>query len=164
MIHDSRSILGIDPGYGRVGYGVVHQNGALLACKLVGCIETKKTDLPAKRLHDIYTKLRHIIEEESPNILVLEQLFFAKNTKTALRVAETRGVLFLLSEECGIPLQEFTPLQVKLAVCGYGKADKIQVQRMVMRTLHLASPPNPDDAADALAIALTAAFTKQWGG
>ncbi|TSC80317.1 MAG: crossover junction endodeoxyribonuclease RuvC [Parcubacteria group bacterium Gr01-1014_29] len=155
-------ILGIDPGYGRVGYGLVRKEGSSLFYVTAGCIETKKTDLPAKRLHVIYTKLRNIIAQESPNILVLEQLFFAKNTKTALRVAETRGVLFLLSEECGIPLQEFTPLQVKLVVCGYGKADKIQVQRMVMRTLHLTSPPSPDDAADALAIALTAAFTKQW--
>ena len=160
MIHNSSIILGIDPGYGRVGYGLIRKEGSSLAYITAGCIETNKIDSPSKRLHTIYQQLNSIIAKESPQLLALEQLFFAKNTKTALRVAETRGIFLLLSEEYKIPLREFTPLQVKMATCGYGRADKAQVQQMIMRIFKLSSPPQPDDAADALAIALTAAYTR----
>jgi len=156
MIHDSKIILGIDPGYGRVGYGIIHKNGSTLSYGVAGCIETPKTDSSGKRLNAIYKKVSSVIRQENPTALAIEQLFFAKNTKTALRVAETRGILLLLSEEYKMPVYEFTPLQVKVAVCGYGKADKAQVQDMVARILCMAQPPQPDDAADALAIAITA--------
>mgnify|MGYP001575821451 FL=1 len=154
-------ILGIDPGYARVGYGVVHKEGNTLTCGMVGCIETLKTDAPAERLYTIYKKITQVIETEQPELIALEQLFFAKNTKTALRVAETRGVLLLLGKKHNLPVREFTPLQVKVATCGYGKADKAQMQNMIMRIFKLATIPQPDDAADALAIALTAAYTRQ---
>jgi crossover junction endodeoxyribonuclease RuvC len=155
-------ILGVDPGYGRVGYGIVQQHNNDITCKTVGCIETSKEDASAQRLYTIYTTLQHIIKTEKPHVLAIEQLFFAKNTKTALRVAETRGLLLLLSVEHAIQLVEFTPLQVKMATCGYGRAEKAQVQAMVTRILKLSVVPYPDDAADALAIALTAVFSKQW--
>ena len=149
-------ILGIDPGYGRVGYGVIKKQGSSLAYITAGCVETQKTDSPAKRLRVIHDTLSALIETQKPEVIVVEQLFFAKNTKTALRVAETRGVLLLLSEIHQLRLREFTPLAVKMAVCGYGRAEKQQVQRMVMKILALADIPKPDDAADALAIAITA--------
>lgn len=155
-------ILGIDPGYGRVGYGVIQKNSNILSYITSGCIETIKTDSASQRLHTIYKQLRIIMDTTPPDMLAIEQLFFAKNVKTALRVAETRGILLLLSEEYTIPLREFTPLQVKVATCGYGRADKAQIQNMIMRTFNLSAPPKSDDAADALAIALTAAFTKNW--
>lgn len=153
-------ILGIDPGYGRVGYGLVRKEGSSLFYITAGCIETKKTESPSKRLHAIHKQINSLIETNTPHVLALEQLFFAKNTKTALRVAETRGILLLLGEEHNIPTREFTPLQVKVATCGYGKADKAQVQNMIMRIFKLTSLPKPDDVADALAIALTAAYTR----
>ncbi|OGZ44313.1 MAG: crossover junction endodeoxyribonuclease RuvC [Candidatus Ryanbacteria bacterium RIFCSPHIGHO2_02_FULL_45_17b] len=160
MIQDSRIILGIDPGYGRVGYGLVRKEGSSLSYITAGCIETEKTKSPSERLQAIYTQLTALIATEPPHVLALEQLFFAKNAKTALRVAETRGILLLFGEEHNIPMREFTPLQVKVATCGYGKADKAQVQNMIMRIFNLTSLPKPDDVADALAIALTAAYTR----
>lgn len=163
MNHESKVILGIDPGYGRVGYGIIHKNQNTLTCETVGCIETSASNSHANRLYTVYCELKRIIEIKKPHVVALEQLFFAKNTKTALRVAETRGVLLLLSEEFNIPLREFTPLQVKMATCGYGRADKTQIQRMIMRIFKLQTLPKPDDAADALAIALTAAYTHNWG-
>ena len=162
MFRDPQIILGIDPGYGRVGYGLIRKESSSLFYVTAGCIETNKQHTPSQRLHAIYTKLDTLIADEKPHMLALEQLFFAKNAKTALRVAETRGVLLLLSEEHTLPLREFTPPQVKMATCGYGKADKVQIQNMIMRIFKLSSPPKPDDAADALAIAVTAAYTKDW--
>ncbi len=161
MIHDSQTILGIDPGYGRVGYGIIHKNGSALSYGAAGCIETPKTDSSGQRLNAIYKKVHTVIQQENPALIAIEQLFFAKNTKTALRVAETRGILLLLGEKHRIPVYEYTPLQVKVAVCSYGQADKAQVQDMVARILRLAQPPQPDDAADALAIAITAAGNLQ---
>ncbi len=149
-------ILGIDPGYGRTGYGVVritHGNPAFL---LAGCIETHPGDPLAARLKVIYNELGHIIARTKPDEVALEKLFFAKNTATALRVAETRGVILLLAEERRLPMREFTPLEVKMAVSGYGRAEKRQVQYMVAKLLDLVGAPKPDDAADALAIAITA--------
>ena len=163
MIPHSRIILGIDPGYGRVGYGLIHKEGSALSYITAGCIETDKTQVQSQRLHTIYKRLQSLITAHKPNEAVLEQLFFAKNTKTALRVAETRGILLLLCQEHALPVREFTPLQVKIATCGYGRADKTQIQQMIMRIFKLSQTPQPDDAADALAIALTAAYTNNWG-
>ncbi|OGZ45092.1 MAG: crossover junction endodeoxyribonuclease RuvC [Candidatus Ryanbacteria bacterium RIFCSPHIGHO2_02_FULL_45_13b] len=160
MVHNPQIILGIDPGYGRVGYGLVRKEGSSISYIMAGCIETEKTEPHARRLHAIYKQLTSLIIQHAPHTLATEQLFFAKNTKTALRVAETRGILLLLGEEHHIPMREFTPLQVKVATCGYGKADKAHMQTMIMRIFKLASPPKPDDAADALAIALAAAYTR----
>lgn len=150
-------ILGIDPGYGRTGYGVIGVDGAKTSYIAAGCIETSKDAALEQRLLHIYDDLERIIQSERPDALALEKLFFAKNAKTALRVAETRGIILLLSIKKGLALREFTPLEVKMAVCGYGRAEKSQVQYMVAKILNIPSAPKPDDAADALAIAITAA-------
>lgn len=153
---EHKIILGIDPGYGRMGYGVIA--GARAEPRLVdaGCIETNPKDAHEARLGEIYATLQNVIAREKPTMIAVEKLFFAQNTTTAIRVAETRGIVLLLAHQRGIAIREYTPLEVKMAVCGYGRADKRQVQEMVMRMLKLAAPPRPDDAADAVAVALTA--------
>ena len=152
-------ILGIDPGYGRTGYGVIHKEYNNLTCKTTGCIETAKTLPYPKRLATISHDLTILIRDYAPTCVALEKLFFARNALTALRVAETRGIIILLAEQHNIPVYEFSPMEVKIAVSGYGKADKIQVQTMVTKLLQLNAIPRPDDAADALAIAITAAHS-----
>jgi crossover junction endodeoxyribonuclease RuvC len=151
-------ILGIDPGTGRVGWGIVsHEKGSdsLIEC---GCFETKiKTDLP-DRLHKIHEFLNKLITKHKPDILAVESLFFATNVKTAFDVGAARGVILLAGEEAGIPIFQYTPLQVKSSLTGYGKAEKQQIEYMVTKILHLETPPKPDDAADAVAIALTHLF------
>lgn len=156
-------ILGIDPGFGRMGYGAIRHDTRDPSCVVLGCIETAKELSPQKRLHIINSGLERIIEEVGPHAVAIEKLFFAKNTKTALGVAEMRGVILLLAEKKQIPIREFTPLEVKVAVTGYGKAQKHQVQYMVQKLLHLSTLPEPDDAADALAIAITAAYSMDRG-
>ena len=151
-------VMGIDPGTGRVGYSVVEKlNGkeALLDC---GCFETKiNSDLPS-RLLLIYKFLKELIAKHSPDQFACESLFFATNVKTAFDVGAARGVILLAAEEAGLPITQYTPLQVKSSLTGYGKADKQQVQFMVTKILHLKETPKPDDAADAAAIALTHLF------
>jgi crossover junction endodeoxyribonuclease RuvC len=150
-------ILGIDPGYGRLGYGIIHRNGSSVNFVRAGCLETNPKAPHEQRLGHIYKSLQKIITKERPAILAIESLFFSKNTKTALRVAETRGVTLLLGNTFHIPIYEFTPSQVKVAACGYGKSDKKQVQLMVAKLLNISAFPGPDDVTDALAIAITAA-------
>lgn len=151
-------VLGIDPGTGRVGWGIVNHekgNDVLVEC---GCFETKvKSDLP-ERLLKIYQFLKELIKEHKPDILSVESLFFATNAKTAFDVGAARGVILMAGQEAGLPIFQYTPLQVKSSLVGYGQADKKQIQFMVTRILHLKETPKPDDAADAVAIALTHLF------
>jgi crossover junction endodeoxyribonuclease RuvC len=151
-------VLGIDPGTGRVGWAVVtHENGkdVLTEC---GCFETKvKSELP-ERLEKIHLFLTDLIKKNSPDILAVESLFFAKNVTTAFDVGAARGVILLAGQEAHLPIFQYTPLQVKSSLTGYGKAEKNQIQFMVTRILHLKEIPKPDDAADAVAIALTHLF------
>jgi crossover junction endodeoxyribonuclease RuvC len=150
-------ILGIDPGIADTGFGVIEKDKDDLACIHYGSIKTKANiDLPL-RLEIINKELNKIIKKYKPDLIAVEQLFFCKNVKTALVVGQARGVVLLTARQNKICLVEFTPLQVKQAVSAYGKASKMQVQKMVKLLLNLKEIPRPDDAADALAIAICAA-------
>ena len=148
-------VLGIDPGLAIVGWGVVDRiNGMTFAPVAYGSINTPaKTEIPY-RLEMIYKNMNHIIEKYKPDEIAIEQLFFNTNQTTAIAVAEARGVILLAAEQHGLSVAEYTPLQVKQAVVGYGLAEKQQVIAMVTTLLKLPKPPKPDDTADAIAIAL----------
>lgn len=152
-------ILGIDPGIGRTGWGVVDSVGGKLQVKSYGCIETKPNSPVVERLLILYEAILKIIKEEKPDAMAVEELFFNTNAKTALVVGQARGVVLLTAGQRNIPLTEYTPLQVKMALTGYGRAEKNQIGQMVKTILHLEAVPKPDDTADALAIALTHAFS-----
>ncbi len=145
---NSRRILGIDPGYERCGFGVI-EGGKALA---YGVITTPKGEI-ADRLREIAVDLRAIIKKHKPDALVIEDLFFSKSVTTAMKVAMVRGVVMLLAVENGMTVLEVKPNEVKLALTGYGRADKKQMQAMVKTVFKLKTVPRPDDAADALAIA-----------
>jgi crossover junction endodeoxyribonuclease RuvC len=148
------TILGIDPGYATVGYGIVTDERAFGICKW-GCICTKKTDGDVSvRLRMIYSGIIQLIEQFNPSGMSIEKLFFARNTTSALQVSEARGVIILAAANHAIPVTEYTPNQIKMAITGSGSADKKQVQEMITRLLRLSEIPHPDDAADGLAIAL----------
>jgi len=156
----SRVILGIDPGIAIVGYGLLEADSREVQRVLdVGVIRTEAGLPTAQRLLSVFQELEKLIQKYSPTQAAVEKLYFGKNVKTALTVGEARGVILLALESCGIPLVEFTPLEVKVALTGYGRADKQQMQHMVRQLLGLKEIPKPDDAADALAVALTAAVT-----
>ena len=151
-------VLGIDPGTGRVGWALVsHEKGtdSLIEC---GCFETKVNSELPERLQKIYLFLKELIKQNNPDVLAVESLFFATNVKTAFDVGAARGVILLAGQEAGLPIFQYTPLQVKSSLTGYGKAEKNQIQFMVTKILHLKEIPKPDDAADAVAIALTHIF------
>ena len=148
-------ILGIDPGVARVGYGVLEANGDRIVASSHGCIETAKTEMHGNRLVAVRQGMEALINRYNPAVIGLEKLFFEKNVKTALSVSEARGVLLLVAAERKIPVIEMTPLQVKQSITGNGRADKRQMQEMVKILLKLSVIPKPDDAADALAIAMT---------
>lgn len=151
-------VIGIDPGTGRVGYSVVEKIGGKENLIEFGCFETKKnSDLPG-RLLLIYNFLKDLISRNNPDAFACESLFFANNAKTAFDVGAARGVILLAAEEAGLPITQYTPLQVKSSLTGYGQADKKQIQFMVTKILHLKEVPQPDDAADAIAIAITHLF------
>jgi crossover junction endodeoxyribonuclease RuvC len=150
-------ILGIDPGIADTGYGIIKRGiGQKLECLEYGSIKTAaKTEL-AERLETINLELAKIIKKYQPALMAVEQLFFCNNVKTALTVGQARGVILLTARQSKVRLVEFTPLQVKQAVSSYGAASKLQVQKMVKILLNLSELPKPDDAADALAIAICA--------
>ena len=154
-------VMGVDPGLARVGIGVV-RGGAGPAVPLgYECITSSGKDRTAsERLAGIYDRLVALFDRFSPDELAVEQLFFARNVTSAMGVAEVRGVVLLAAGMRGLPVAEYTPNQVKLAVTGSGKADKRQVQEMIARLLGLPGVPEPDDAADALAIALCHLHTR----
>lgn len=149
-------ILGIDPGTSIVGYAALNHIGGG-SCSLVaaGSIEPTAKNNAAK-LAEIRRELLTLIDIHSPGLLALEKIFFSKNIRTAMQVAEARGVILLTAHEKGIRVVEYTPSEVKTAVCGYGKADKQQVQRMIKLLLRMEKTPKRDDASDAIAIAFTA--------
>lgn len=148
-------ILGIDPGTGILGFGVIE--GDVRKPKMVdaGVIRTDAHQPEAERLKIIYDSLDEIINDTKPQAVSVEKLFFARNVTTAMAVSQARGVVLLISQQKEIPIFEYTPLQIKMALTGYGKADKKQIQEMVKVILGLKTVPKPDDCADALAAALT---------
>lgn len=152
-------ILGIDPGIARMGYGVVEVVGGRLQALCFGCIETPPDRTDAQRLYQIFEELQQPIKAYHPTVMAVEQLFFNRNTTTAFTVGQARGVALLCAAQAHVEVAEYTPMQVKLAVTGYGKADKTQVQEMVKLLLSLRSRPRPDDTADALAVAITHAHS-----
>ena len=155
--------LGIDPGTATTGYGLVRlaQDGSLVAVKY-GVILTPKDDSAPARLEMLYNQLRDILNEYKPDTAAVEKLFFSRNVTTAIAVGQARGVVMLSLQQAGIEPFEYTPNEVKQAVAGYGSADKRQVQEMVRALLQLETIPKPDDAADALAIAITHLNTKRY--
>ena len=148
-------ILGIDPGYATVGYGVVDIQGGRYHSVEHGAIVTRPEDDFPRRLEIIFDAAYSVMQKYRPQALSLEKLFFANNKTTAIGVAEARGVILLAARKAGVPVYEYTPMQVKQAVTGYGGAQKPQVQEMVRRLLCLQSVPKPDDTTDALAMAIT---------
>jgi crossover junction endodeoxyribonuclease RuvC len=155
--------LGIDPGTATTGYGLVRlaQDGSLVAVKYGVILTPKDASAPA-RLEMLYNQLCDILNEYKPNTAAVEKLFFSRNVTTAIAVGQARGVVMLALQQSGIEPFEYTPNEVKQAVAGYGSADKRQVQEMVRALLQLESIPKPDDAADALAIAITHLNTKRY--
>ncbi len=152
-------ILGIDPGYGIIGYGVIEKNGSKIKPIDYGVIQTPKDEDIAVRLAILYDSLNSLIEKYKPDEIAVEELFFNTNITTGIKVAQARGVILLCAvRECG-RLFEYTPLMVKQSLTGNGRADKKQVQYMVKMMLNLKTEPKPDDAADALAIAICHANT-----
>ncbi|PIR75762.1 MAG: crossover junction endodeoxyribonuclease RuvC [Candidatus Magasanikbacteria bacterium CG_4_9_14_0_2_um_filter_42_11] len=152
----SQRILGIDPGYGRIGYGVIEGARGSWVHVAHGCIETNPKADFAERLVELKRDLLEILETYKPEKAGIEQLFFAKNVTTGMKVSEARGVILLTLHEAGLQVQEVTPLQMKQAIVGYGRAEKGQLQEMIRIQLLLKKRPTPDDAADALGVALTA--------
>lgn len=151
-------ILGIDPGTGILGFGVIDVDGRGKAALVDGgVIRTPVHQADSDRLATIYGELHEIITELKPTVMSVEKLFFARNVTTAMSVAQARGVVLLCGKQHGLELHEFTPLQIKMAITGYGKADKKQIQEMVRVILGLEVAPKPDDCADAIAAALTCA-------
>jgi crossover junction endodeoxyribonuclease RuvC len=146
-------ILGIDPGTARLGYGIIDAGDGYAAVDF-GTIETSAKDTMAQRLLQLHQALTHLIATHAPEAMAIEQLFFSRNVTTAISVGQARGVAMLAAAQAGLPVTEYTPAEVKQAISGYGNADKQQVQFMVQLLLELDAVPHPDDAADALAIAL----------
>lgn len=152
-------ILGIDPGYAILGYGVVDAQGAKLRIIDYGVVETSAKVLLPERLERIYAGVSALLDKYAPDEVAFEELFFYRNVTTAIQVGAGRGVALLAVQQKGLPLYEYTPMQIKLAVTGNGHADKQQVQHMVRAILNLSETPRPDDAADALAVAIRHANT-----
>ncbi|WP_248927375.1 crossover junction endodeoxyribonuclease RuvC [Paenibacillus hamazuiensis] len=147
-------ILGIDPGIAIVGFGFIDKQGSRLVPVQYGSIQTEAHTDPALRLKSIYEATLQLIDKYKPDAMSIEKLFFNRNVTTALTVGQARGVLMLAAVQRGLEIAEYTPLQVKQAIVGYGKAEKRQVQEMVKMFLHLSAVPKPDDVADALAVAI----------
>jgi len=148
-------ILGIDPGTATTGYGIIEANFSKDSLRSVkfGAIKTSASSTPQERLYRIYKELNKL-KKYKPEVLAIEKLYFFKNKKTAIAVSQAKGVILFWAGRNKIPVYEFTPLEVKMGIIGYGRAKKIQIQRMVKHLLKLEELPKPDDVADALAIAI----------
>jgi len=155
-------VIGIDPGTATTGYGFIQANedGSLQAIEF-GVIETSPKFPPHQRLLVIYRQLQKLINLHQPGSGAVEKLFFQRNVKTAISVGQGRGVAMLALAQAGIPMEEYSPLEIKQAVAGYGRADKFQMQNMVKALLSLVDIPSPDDAADALAVAICHIHSKK---
>ena len=147
-------VLGIDPGTAIMGYGVIEYMSSKHKPLAYGAIRTSKDDRTEERLKQLFQGINRLLDEYRPDVMAVEELFFNRNTTTAITVGQARGVALLAAGLRGIPVGEYTPLQVKQAVVGYGRAEKHQVQYMLTKILGLQEPPKPDDAADALAVAV----------
>lgn len=155
------TILGIDPGLATTGYGIVEIVGRRIAHREHGIVRTSARSPYHERLMVLSKEIKRIIRRRSPQSIGIEKLYIHKNLKTAMMVGEARGVLIFTVATLRIPFYEFTPLQVKQALTGYGRATKLQVQKMVQRILQMRQLPEPDDAGDALAVAICLAHTRQ---
>lgn len=153
-------ILGIDPGIGRTGWGVIEEVGSKVRPLAYDCFETTPNSYVPDRLEKIYNHISKLISTYKPEALAIEELFFNTNVTTAFAVGQARGVVLLVTAQKKLPIGIYTPLQVKMAITGYGRAEKAQIGQMVKVLLSLPKIPKPDDTADALAIALTHAFSK----
>ncbi len=147
-------ILGIDPGYAIIGYGVINSDGVRFKPIEYGAVTTHAKTEFTERLNRIFDGITSILEKYKPEAMAIEKLYFNTNTTTAIDVAQARGVILLAAKKCGVPVFEYTPLQVKQSVTGYGRAEKHQVMEMTKSLLGLKAVPKPDDTADALAIAI----------
>ncbi len=147
-------ILGIDPGSGTTGYGIIDTDGSRHAAILYGAIKAKPRQPFHERLLKIHTDLSAIAAREKPDVMAIEEVFHATNVQSALRLGHARGIALLVAAQQGIDVFEYSPLEIKSAVVGYGRAEKSQIQTMVRFLLNLPQIPTPDDAADALAVAI----------
>ena len=152
-------VLGIDPGTALTGFGVVERDGSRLRAIEYGTVETHVGTSDGERLVAIHSGVRDLIAKHHPALVAVERIFFSRNVQTAFSVGQARGVVLLAAAEARLPIYEYTPNEVKIAVTGYGRATKEQVQRMVGTVLGLATIPAPDDAADALAVAICLAHS-----
>lgn len=152
-------ILGIDPGIGRCGWAVIEEKSNKFKAIAYGCIETSPKKQAPERLGEIYKEIIEIIKKYSPKALSIEELFFNNNAKTAFAVGQARGVILLAASQNNLDISIYTPLQIKIAITGYGKAEKSQVGKMVKTIFALKEIPKPDDTTDALATALTYALS-----
>lgn len=156
-------ILGIDPGTGILGFGIIEAERGNAQLVDAGVIRTPVKQDDAIRLSTIFDELNDIIADTEPRIMSVEKLFFAQNVTTAMAVSQARGVVLLCGQQAGLEIFEYTPLQIKQALTGYGRADKKQIQEMVRVILHLKEQPKPDDCADALAAAICHNMTMRLG-
>ncbi len=156
-------ILGIDPGFAIVGWGVVEYSGSKFKTIAYGSIQTPAGMRIEERLFQIQKQLNFLFDTYHPDAMAVEELFFNNNITTGIRVAEARGVILVAAEAHGVPIAEYTPSQIKQAVVGYGKAEKKQIIAMVTMLLGLKEPPKPDDTADALAVAICHAHSDRSG-
>jgi len=147
-------VIGFDPGLAILGYGIVRQEGYNVKAIGHGVIETHSSQNMTSRLLKLFTEVQNLIDLHKPDVVAVEEIFFSKNTKTAIAVAHARGIVLVAAALKSLPLYEYTPLQVKQALTGYGRAQKSQIQQMVKLLLGLNEIPKPDDAADALAVAI----------
>lgn len=154
-------ILGVDPGLAETGYGIIIEKAGQLELLDYGCISTKSSDDFSTRLLQIHKKLKKVIEKYQPDYLAVEELFFAKNVKSALKVGQALGVIILTGSLVHLPVMTFTPLQIKQALAAYGRAEKSQIQKMVQVLLNLKTIPRPSHAADALAVAICASNSQK---
>lgn len=157
-------ILGIDPGIGRTGWGVIDVIRGKPVVVEYDCFETKANGELAERIRLVYEELLRLLDTYQPDAVAIEELFFNTNAKTALIVGQARGVVLLAAAQKNLQIATYTPLEVKVAVAGYGKAEKAQVEKMVITLLKLTKKPKHDDAADALAVAITHAFSYRISG
>ena len=148
------TILGIDPGYALLGWGVIEYHASQYRLVGYGAIKTDKSEGMPERLKQIYDGVAGIIKQYAPDVCAIEELFFNSNQKTAIGVGEARGAAVVVCANAGLPIYEYTPLQIKQALTGYGRAEKQQIQEMVRLVLGLEKAPSPDDAADAVAAAI----------
>jgi len=157
-------ILGIDPGIGICGFGLIETSTRAGARALDYGAVTTVVDAPLpSRLLELYNSLCEVLEQTKPEVMAVEKLFFSKNITTGIAVAEARGIVLLVAEQRGVPVYEYTPNEIKKCLTGYGAADKAQMQEMVRVHLGLDTKPRPDDAADALAVAITCGFLYRQG-